>query len=71
MIIAFMTHTAEPDAEHGLHLNGGTDAPSAQSSIRLLGLDFDAITPAEALSLIAALVHGYAGNQVKSEAWGR
>jgi N-acetylglucosaminyldiphosphoundecaprenol N-acetyl-beta-D-mannosaminyltransferase len=49
-----MTHTAEPDAEHGLHLNGGTDAPSAQSSIRLLGLDFDAITPAEALSLIAA-----------------
>src|SRR3954451_15613049 len=49
-----MSHTAAPSADHGFRLNGGADVPSAQSSIQLLGLDFDAITPAEALSLIAA-----------------
>jgi N-acetylglucosaminyldiphosphoundecaprenol N-acetyl-beta-D-mannosaminyltransferase len=37
----------------GRPLQHGRDASFTQSSIRLLGLNFDAITPTEALSLIA------------------
>jgi exopolysaccharide biosynthesis WecB/TagA/CpsF family protein len=49
-----MSHTATPYAEHGLHLDGEADAPSIPTPIRLLGLDFDALSQAEALRLIAA-----------------
>jgi N-acetylglucosaminyldiphosphoundecaprenol N-acetyl-beta-D-mannosaminyltransferase len=49
-----MSRATAPYADHGLRLDGGADVPSAQSSIQLLGLDFEAITPAEALSLITA-----------------
>ena len=49
-----MSHTTAPYTDHGFRLDGGADVPSAQSSIQLLGLDFDAITSTEALSLIAA-----------------
>src|SRR3954466_2823923 len=49
-----MSHTATPYADHGLHLDGEADAPSIPMPIRLLGLDFDALTQAEVLHLIAA-----------------
>ena len=49
-----MSHTAAPYADHGLHLDGEADAPSIPTPIRLLGLDFDALSQAEALHLIAA-----------------
>jgi N-acetylglucosaminyldiphosphoundecaprenol N-acetyl-beta-D-mannosaminyltransferase len=49
-----MSHTAALSADHGLHLDGEADAPSIPTPIRLLGLDFDALSQAEALRLIAA-----------------
>src|SRR3954452_17329033 len=49
-----MSHTAAPSADNGFRLDGGADVPSAQFSIQRLGLDFEAITTAEALSLITA-----------------
>src|SRR3954447_7472754 len=49
-----MSHTAVPYADNGFRLDGSASVPSAQSSIRLLGLDFDALSQAEALHLIAA-----------------
>jgi hypothetical protein len=53
-----MSHTAAPYADHGLHLDGEADAPSITTPIRLLGLDFDALSQAEALHLIAARLTG-------------
>src|SRR3954465_8142531 len=49
-----MSHTAVPYADNGFRLDGSASVPSAQSSISLLGLDFDALSQAEALHLIAA-----------------
>jgi N-acetylglucosaminyldiphosphoundecaprenol N-acetyl-beta-D-mannosaminyltransferase len=49
-----MTPTIAPHAEHGLQLDGEADTPSIPTPIRLLGLDFDALTQAEVLHLIAA-----------------
>src|SRR6478735_1083410 len=49
-----MSRATAPYADHGLRLDGGADVPSAQSSIQLLGLNFDALSPTEALHLIAA-----------------
>src|SRR6478736_4862606 len=49
-----MSHTAAPYADHGLHLDGEADAPSIPTPVRLLGLNFDALSPTEALRLIAA-----------------
>jgi N-acetylglucosaminyldiphosphoundecaprenol N-acetyl-beta-D-mannosaminyltransferase len=45
---------AAPSADNGFGRDRGAEVPFAQSSIRLLGLNFDAITSTEALSLIAA-----------------
>ena len=49
-----MIPTVEPHAEHGLQLDGKADAPSIPTPIRLLGLDFDALSQAGVLRLIAA-----------------
>src|SRR4051812_5276608 len=46
--------STEAIADGGASPSRDADAPFAQSLIRLLGLNFDAITPPEALSLIAA-----------------
>ena len=49
-----MSHTAAPYAEHGIQLDGEADAPSIPTPIRLLGLDFDVLSQAGVLRLIAA-----------------